>query len=126
MTTNIVESIDLSLSIPAQDKLIAGNVEFQVVPSLAESRLMRDEHPSSGEDRSSLELVHVFRRVPARWQGPDWAFRAGLGYWRGASETKIVEDSHLRRCLFDQKRLREVSLRDSDRFRSLVMAEGES
>lgn len=64
MSANIVEGIDLPLTISSKHELEASDLELEPVSRLAESDLMGDELPFPREDGPSFELVHLLGRVP--------------------------------------------------------------
>ena len=64
MATNVVKAVDLTFTIFDEKEGIAGDVELLEIACLGKSKDMCEEHPVSGEDCSSLELIEALGSIP--------------------------------------------------------------
>ena len=64
VAADVVEAVDLALTVAAEDEAVLGDVKFEEVAGLFQSRDVGDGLPFSGEDGSPLQLVHLLRCVP--------------------------------------------------------------
>lgn len=64
MSTDIVESIDLSLFIPNKKELEACLLKLDPRAWLCESELVRCEDPFLSKDSPSFKLVYFWRSIP--------------------------------------------------------------
>lgn len=71
VSADIVEGVDLPLSVLDDDELKASDLIAEPVPWLGEPEAVCCEKPLLGEDCSTLELVHLLRSVPWGREGSD-------------------------------------------------------
>ena len=67
MSAYVMEAVDVSLAILGQDELEASYLIFEPVSRFAKADLVGDELPFSGEDGTSLKLVHFLGCIPRVW-----------------------------------------------------------
>lgn len=64
MSADIVEGVDIVLTIPSKNKVITRHLVAEPVARVLQSGAVCDENPSPGEYGTAFELVHFGRCIP--------------------------------------------------------------
>lgn len=64
VSANVVESVDISLSITGNNEVEASHLVSEPVASFLDARAVGEEDPPLGEDCTTLQLIHLWRCVP--------------------------------------------------------------
>jgi hypothetical protein len=64
VTANVVEAVDVVLTVLGKNELETRYIVTEEVTRLGETKLVCDEEPSLGEDGTTFKLVHIGRGVP--------------------------------------------------------------
>lgn len=64
VSADVVEGVDVSLSITVDNEVESRDFVAEPVPCLLETRAVGDEQPSPREDRTALELIHLLNGIP--------------------------------------------------------------
>lgn len=93
MSTDVVETIDFSLSVFDEKNVEACDGETEEIAGGDEAVLVREELPFPGENGSSFELVHFFGLIPAGRESSSGIVLVLFFRWRGGSKAKVAQQT---------------------------------